>query len=250
MPYTIPDNDEAFNTNQSVIMQTDINALVAGIGGDGVISGCAVTAQGSPDMTVAVASGTVRISAVNVTVSSGNVTITTADGTNPRIDLIVVNSSGTKSVSAGTAAASPKAPDIPASSVLLAMVYVPASDTTIATDQITDKRVVIPQIATLTSQALTDGATINWNVASGAFATVTLGGNRTLANPTNLLAGASYAVKVTQDGTGSRTLAYGSVYKWAGGVVPVLSTAASAVDILTFISDGTNMYGAAQKAYA
>lgn len=151
MAFTIPDNDEAFAANpQSLIMQTDINAIVAGILGDGVVSGCAVTAQGSPDMTVAVASGTVRVSAAQAAVTSGNVTITTADATNPRIDLVVVNSSGTKSVTAGTAAANPKAPDIPASSVLLAMVYVPANDTTMASNQITDKRLLLNNIAGLT----------------------------------------------------------------------------------------------------
>lgn len=127
-------------------MQTDINALVAGIGGDGVVSGCAVTAQSTPDMTVAVAAGVARVNGANVTVSAGNVTITTANATNPRIDLIVVNSSGTKSATAGTAAANPKAPDIPASSVLLAMVYVPANQTTITNSLITDKRAVIPTI--------------------------------------------------------------------------------------------------------
>jgi hypothetical protein len=101
-----------------------------------------------------------------------------------------------------------------------------------------------------TSQALTDGTTISWDVSLGGLGTVTLGGNRTLANPTNLQAGASYAVKVTQDGTGTRTLAYGTVYKWAGGVAPTLSTAAGSVDVLTFVSDGTNMYGSILKAFA
>ena len=143
MPFSILDNDEAFNTTQSIWMQTDINALVAGIGADGVLTGCTVTAQGSPDMTLAVAAGEVLVSGTKALVTAGNVTITTADATNPRIDLVVVNSSGTKSVTAGTAAASPKAPDIPASSVLLAMVYVPAGDTAIQSNQITDKRVVV-----------------------------------------------------------------------------------------------------------
>lgn len=105
-------------------------------------------------------------------------------------------------------------------------------------------------IARISSQTLTDGASIAWNVANGAFATVTLGGNRALANPTNLVAGASYALKVTQDGTGSRTLSYGSAFKWAGGTAPTLSTTAGAVDILTFISDGTNLYGALTKGWA
>jgi hypothetical protein len=104
--------------------------------------------------------------------------------------------------------------------------------------------------ATISTQTLTDAASIAWNVALGAFASVTLADNRALANPTNLVAGASYALRVTQDGSGNRTLSYGSAYKWSSGVVPVLSTAANAVDILTFISDGTNLYGALQKAFA
>jgi hypothetical protein len=37
---------------------------------------------------------------------------------------------------------------------------------------------------------------------------VTLGGNRTLANPSNQTAGQSGTIVMTQDGTGSRTLAF------------------------------------------
>lgn len=142
MAFTIPDNDESFNTNQSLWMQTDIDNFVLGIQGNGVLSGCAVTAQGSPDMTVAVAAGTIQWNGVSVTVASGNVTITAANGTNPRIDLVVVDNAGVKSATAGTAAASPKAPALPANSIMLAMVYVPANDTTIATNQIVDKRTI------------------------------------------------------------------------------------------------------------
>lgn len=159
MAFTIPDNDEATSTNQALWMQTDINALVAGIGGDGVVSGCAVTAQGTPDMTVAVAAGTVRLAGVYVAVAAGNVTITTANATNPRIDLIVVNSSGTKSATAGTAAANPKAPDIPASSVLLAMVYVPANQTSITSGLITDKRAIVPLLPMAAARAKAGGTT-------------------------------------------------------------------------------------------
>lgn len=97
---------------------------------------------------------------------------------------------------------------------------------------------------------LTDGASIAWNLNTAQVASVTLGGNRTLANPTNLVNGGTYILRVTQDGTGTRTLAYGSAYKWAGGVAPVLSIVAGSVDILTFISDGTNMYGTIQKGFA
>jgi hypothetical protein len=89
---------------------------------------------------------------------------------------------------------------------------------------------------------LTDGATINWDVNSGATATVTLGGNRTVAAPTNLVAGAFYALEIIQDATGSRTLTWNSVFKFANGVAPVLSTAASARDYVVFRSNGTNLY--------
>lgn len=97
---------------------------------------------------------------------------------------------------------------------------------------------------------LTDAASIAWNLDDGQSAIVTLGGNRTLANPTNLKAGATYALIVRQDATGGRTLAYGSVYKWPGGVAPTLSTGVNAIDIITFVSDGTNMYGVASKGFA
>lgn len=93
------------------------------------------------------------------------------------------------------------------------------------------------------TQTLTDGATISWNVSSGSFATVTLGGNRTLSNPSNIVDGGSYLLIVKQDGTGSRTLSFGSAYLFPDGVAPTMSTGVNAVDILSFVSDGTNMYG-------
>lgn len=93
------------------------------------------------------------------------------------------------------------------------------------------------------TQTLTDGANIAWNLNNGGFATVTLAGNRTLDNPTNMKAGASYILIVKQDGTGTRTLAYGTAYLWPGNIDPVLTTAINSVDILTFVSDGTSMYG-------
>lgn len=143
--FDIPDNDVAFDTDQSIWMSTDIDILTAGFNGVGVVSGCGVTAQGSPDMTVAVAAGTIRIAAGwYVAVASGNATITAANATNPRIDLVTASDTGTKTVTDGTAAANPKAPALPAGHVALALVYVPANDTTIASNQITDKRVILP----------------------------------------------------------------------------------------------------------
>jgi hypothetical protein len=82
--------------------------------------------------------------------------------------------------------------------------------------------------------ALTDGATITPDFALGNNFSVTLGGNRTLANPTNLTAGQSGVIVITQDGTGSRTLAYGSNWKFPGGTAPTLTTTAAAVDVIPY----------------
>lgn len=106
------------------------------------------------------------------------------------------------------------------------------------------------KMAAIAYQTLVDGASIAWNVANGVSAEVTLAGNRALANPTSLQAGAGYLLIVRQDGTGGRTLTYGSAFRWPDGTAPVLSTAAGAVDILTFVSDGTALYGAIAKAFS
>ena len=148
MAFTIPNIDDAFNVNQAEVDSVDLTILIGGLDGDAVVSGCAVTAQGSPNMTVAVASGVVIVAGTRASVVGANVTITAANGTNPRFDLIVSNNSAVLSAVAGTAAANPVFPAIPASSVVLAAVYVPASDTTIETNQITDKRVIVGDLIT------------------------------------------------------------------------------------------------------
>lgn len=92
------------------------------------------------------------------------------------------------------------------------------------------------------SGSLTDAASISWNLNTHQVASVTLAGNRTLANPTNMKDGGSYRIIIRQDATGNRTLAYGSAYLFVTGVTPTLSTDANAVDILSCVSDGTNMF--------
>lgn len=139
--FTIPNEADAFNGVQADVDKIDLDILVSGLEGTGVVSGCGVTAQGTPDMTLAVAAGTISHLGVAAAVAAGNVTITTAHATNPRIDLVVVSSAGVKSVAAGTAAAAPVMPAIPATSVVLAAVFVPAADLAIQSNQITDKRV-------------------------------------------------------------------------------------------------------------
>lgn len=66
------------------------------------------------------------------------------------------------------------------------------------------------------------------------FFSVTLGGSVTIANPTNQVAGQSGAITVTQDGSGSRTLSFGSDFDFAGGTAPTLTATAAAIDVLSY----------------
>jgi hypothetical protein len=144
MAWSLPDKGEGDNDLQSILFQEYLDALVAGINGiDCVLSGCAIT--GGADMTPAVAKGAVLTNGVLKPVTGADVTIGTADATNPRIDLIVVDSSGAKQVRAGTAAANPKPPARTANDVVLGAVYVPANDTSIESSKITDLRVMRTQ---------------------------------------------------------------------------------------------------------
>lgn len=88
---------------------------------------------------------------------------------------------------------------------------------------------------------LSDGATINWDLSANQVCKVTLAGNRTMAAPTNHVAGALYALRIIQDATGSRTLTWNAVFKFTNSTAPTLTTTASAEDHIVFRSDGTNL---------
>lgn len=88
---------------------------------------------------------------------------------------------------------------------------------------------------------LTDGATIDWNGDSdGQIVAVTLAGNRTMNAPTNINQYAHYVLRVAQDATGSRTLAWNAAFKFGTAGAPTLTTTASKVDILGFIGGASN----------
>lgn len=81
---------------------------------------------------------------------------------------------------------------------------------------------------------LTDASTISLDMSSGFNFQVTLGGNRTLDNPTNAKVGQSGVIVVTQDGTGGRTLNFGSNYKFSNGTAPTLSSTANSVNMMFY----------------
>ena len=74
--------------------------------------------------------------------------------------------------------------------------------------------------------------TPNFSIANN-FA-ITLGGNAVLTNPQTIIPGQSGVVYVGQDSVGSRTLTYGSWWKFPGSVTPTLTTTALAVDALFY----------------
>lgn len=143
MPFNIPNKGAGLSNIQSILFREYLDVLVVGLSGiDCTVSGCAVTAQGVPDMTVAVASGSVRSNGVARTVTGANATIAAANATDPRLDLIVITSAGAIATRTGTAAPAPAPAVRVANDVALAVVYVPAADTAIQSNQIVDLRVL------------------------------------------------------------------------------------------------------------
>ena len=89
--------------------------------------------------------------------------------------------------------------------------------------------------------ALSDGATITIDMATACHHSVTLGGNRTFAAPSNQVVGQAGSIFITQDGSGSRTAAFNSAFKFVGGTAPTLTTTASAVDRIDYIIKSSNV---------
>ena len=107
-----------------------------------------------------------------------------------------------------------------------------------------DLRIAKAAVADIVS--LTDGTNISVDFNSGQNFAVQLGGNRTIDNPTNCVPGQTGSIFVIQDGTGSRTLSFGSNYKFPGGTAPTLSTGASAADRIDYITfTSTNIHAVA-----
>ena len=89
--------------------------------------------------------------------------------------------------------------------------------------------------------ALSDGATITIDMATACHHSVTLGGNRTFAAPSNQVIGQSGSILITQDGSGSRTASFNSAFKFVGGTAPTLTTGAGLTDRIDYIIKSSNV---------
>ena len=97
------------------------------------------------------------------------------------------------------------------------------------------KQFEITKSARATITSLTDAVSITSDFDAAQNFAVTLAGNRTLANPSNIDPGQTGSIFVVQDGTGGRTLSFGSYWKFAGGTAPTMSTGAAAVDRIDYV---------------
>jgi hypothetical protein len=100
-----------------------------------------------------------------------------------------------------------------------------------------------------TALTITSG-TVPWNLAENQVATLTVTTNSTMNTPTNPQAGSTYVMIVTQGTGGSNTLSFSTAYKFVGGSAPVLSTGSAQVDVLSFVSNGTVLYGVASQNFS
>ena len=98
---------------------------------------------------------------------------------------------------------------------------------------------VLADKAYIAEATLTDGATINWDMSTQSVAKVTLGGNRTLAAPSNSSTGQFCSINVIQDGTGGRTLTWNAVFEFADDTAPTLTSTASKGDLFVFRYNGS-----------
>jgi len=98
------------------------------------------------------------------------------------------------------------------------------------------------------SAALTSGTTVTLDLNLATTFTITLAhniGTFNWTNPADTGAVSSFVLKVTQDGTAGRTIAWPSGVDWAAATAPTLSTAAGNVDVFVFFTSdaGTTWYG-------
>ena len=111
------------------------------------------------------------------------------------------------------------------------------------------KTFTAPVIGNVTS--LTDAASIAIDMGVGNNFAFTLAGNRTLEAPTNATPGQTGYIYITQDGTGSRTLAFNNAYIFVSGTAPTISTDAGAKDLLVYnVKEATAITAVVVKALA
>jgi hypothetical protein len=84
---------------------------------------------------------------------------------------------------------------------------------------------------------VTEAPTTTIDASVGNHQKLTLTGNRVMAAPTNVVDGQPIVLMVIQDGTGSRTLTWNSVFVFESGLSPTLSPSPGAIDLFMMFYD-------------
>jgi hypothetical protein len=92
--------------------------------------------------------------------------------------------------------------------------------------------------------------TVPWNLAENQVATLNVTTSATMNTFSSAQAGSTYVLIVTQGTGGNNTLSFSTAYKFPGGSVPVLSTGSAQVDVLSFVSNGTVLYGVSSQNFS
>lgn len=107
---------------------------------------------------------------------------------------------------------------------------------------------VNPQLFSAGSLNNNDAKQINWNNGPVQELTLNTSGSVSLSfiNPS---LGGVYLLKITRGATLNGTLSWPASVKWGVSGAPVLSSAATKVDLISFVYDGTNYYGTYSLGY-
>ena len=216
----------------------------------------------SSTMATSIANRTAAITSINTVLAQTSADLATSIGTtNTRIaqtstDLATsIGTTNTRIAQTSTDLAASIGTRLPLAggtlTGILSATDVYVSALAVGTNSLLGKDIHIEKSAVADIQALTDGTNISVDFNVGQNFTVTLAGNRTLDNPTNCVAGQVGSIFVVQDGTGSRTLAYGTSWDFPAGEAPALSTDAAAIDRIDYIvHTSTDVHAVLTKAYS
>lgn len=95
-------------------------------------------------------------------------------------------------------------------------------------------KLITPSVIYPSETTTTYGTTTTFDFATFINTAVTLTGNITTMTLSNVTAGKSGTITFIQDGAGSKTSVFNTIFKFSGGAIPTLTTTANAVDILTY----------------
>lgn len=138
-------------SDKDILFDNDMNSILDSNKGTGILSGMGVSVNSGMQLTIS--SGTFAINGTKYTYAGGTPTVTTADVSNPRKDIMTINSAGTITITAGTPASAlaisstgrqtyqPIPSDIPANQVILAEIWVGTGVSVIEAGDISDLRV-------------------------------------------------------------------------------------------------------------